>query len=108
MKRIEHLKILQLKKELRKKETEVKRNQRNVRSFNDYDWEEEIENHNFKHLVVKDLKKYCEKFNLGSVGRKDDLKNKVRGHWYTRKCQVMHMMPQVPDSVQRQLEIVFH
>ena len=108
LKRIEHLKLLQLKKELRKKDTEVKRNQRNVRSFSDYDWEEEIEIQNFKHLVVKDLKKYCEKFNLGTVGRKDDLKNKVRGHWYTRKSQVMHMMPQVPYSVPRQLEIVFH
>ena len=89
LKRIEHLKLLQLKKELRKKDTEVKRNQRNVRSFSDYDWEEEIEIQNFKHLVVKDLKKYCEKFNLGTVGRKDDLKNKVRGHWYTRKGYAM-------------------
>ena len=35
--------------------------------------------------MLKDLKKYCDKFNLGSSGRKDDLKNKVRGHWYSSK-----------------------
>ena len=105
-KRIQHLKILQLKKELRKKETEVKKNDRNVKSFMDYDWEEEIERNNFKNLVVKDLKKYCEKFKLGSIGRKDDLKNKVRGHWFTGKSQ--KTFPEVVQAaIARQLDVVF-
>ena len=84
-KRIQHLKLLELKKELRRKETEAKRIDRNVKVFEDYDWETEIERNDFKQLVLKDLKKYCDKFNLGSSGRKDDLKNKVRGHWYSSK-----------------------
>ena len=84
-KRIQHLKLLKLKKDLRKKETESKRKDRNVKGFEDYNWEEEIEVHNFKNLVVKDLIKYCNKFNLRAKGRKDDLKNRVRGHWFTRK-----------------------
>ena len=47
-KRIQHLKFLTLKKELRKKETEEKRKYMNVKQFEDYNWEEEIEIHNFK------------------------------------------------------------
>ena len=86
-KRIKHLKILELRKELRKKETEAKRSERIRKEFQDYDWEDEIERQNFKNLVVKDLKKYCSNYNLGSSGRKDDLKNRVRGHWYTARGQ---------------------
>ena len=84
-KRIEHLQLLELKKELRRKETEKKRSDRNIKTFADYDWEKEIEENNFKNLVVQDLKKYCAKFKLSVVGRKDDLKNRVRGHWFTMK-----------------------
>ena len=84
-KRIEHVKLLEFKKELRKKDTEFKRNERNVRTFADYDWQKEIEENNFKNLVVQDLKRYCFNFNLGTAGRKDDLKNRVRGHWFTTK-----------------------
>ena len=84
-KRIRHLKLLELKKQLRRKETEFKRTERNVKAFKDYNWEDEIENNNFKNLVVKDLKKYCAQFNLGVTGKKDDLKNRVRGHWFTSK-----------------------
>ena len=84
-KRIEHVKLLEFKKELRKKDTEFKRNERIVRGFADYDWQKEIEDNNFKNLVVQDLKKYCLNFNLGTAGRKDDLKNRVRGHWFTTK-----------------------
>jgi hypothetical protein len=84
-KRIHHLKLVDLKKQLRKKETALKWNERNVKTFNDYNWEEEIENNTFKNLVVKDLKKYCTQFNLGIIGKKDDLKNRVRGHWFTTK-----------------------
>ena len=84
-KRILHLRLLALKKELRRKDTEDKRRERNVKVFEDYNWEEEIEINNFKNLVVKDLVKYCIKFNLNARGRKDDLKNRVRGHWFTNK-----------------------
>ena len=96
-KRIQHLKLLQLKKELRKKETEAKRRARIVKEFKDYNWQEEIESNNFKNLVVKDLKKYCDKYKLGVGGRKDDLKNRVRGHWFTVKSgsdQVETIEPQ--------------
>ena len=106
VKRIQHLKLLQLKKELRKKETESKRNDRNIKSFDDYDWEEEIERNNFKKLVVKDLKKYCEKFKLGSSGKKDDLKNRVRGHWFTGKS-LETFPPHVLPTVAPQLGVVF-
>ena len=34
----------------RKKETELKRHDRNVKMFEDYDWLEEIEQNNFKNL----------------------------------------------------------
>ena len=44
--------------------------------------------------MVKDLKKYCAQFKLGSGGRKDDLKNRVRGHWYTARGQ-NHVHPGV-------------
>jgi hypothetical protein len=84
-KRIKHLKLLELKKDLRKKETQDKWKERGRKNFQDYDWAKEIEQNNFKNLVVKDLKKYCAYFNLGSGGRKDDLKNRVRGHWFTAK-----------------------
>ena len=84
-KRIKHLKLLGLKKELRKKETQDKWKERGRKDFQDYDWVKEIEQNNFKNLVVKDLRKYCAKFSLGSGGRKDDLKNRVRGHWFTAK-----------------------
>ena len=100
-KRIQHLKLLELKKELRRKETEAKRVDRNVKVFDDYDWEAEIERNDFKQLVVKDLKKYCEKFNLGSSGRKDDLKNRVRGHWYSSKSGQGTNLP-VPVQGQEQ------
>ena len=86
-KRIKHLKLLELKKQLRRKETEAKRSDRERKAFQDYNWEVEIEQNNFKNLVVKDLKKYCAQFKLGSGGRKDDLKNRVRGHWYTARGQ---------------------
>ena len=57
-------------------------------------------------MVVKDLKKYCEKFKLGSIGRKDDLKNKVRGHWFTGKSQ--KTFPEVVQAaIARQLDVVF-
>ena len=82
-KRIEHFKLLDFKKELRKKDTEAKRNERNIKVYADYNWKQEIEENNFKNLVVKDLKKYCVNFNLMTTGRKDDLKNRVRGHWFT-------------------------
>ena len=96
-KRIQHLKFLDLKKELRKRETAAKRIDRNVKTFDDYDWEEEIETNNFKQLVVKDLKKYCDKYKLGSSGRKDDLKNKVRGHWYSSKSGASNVLPEIGD-----------
>ena len=87
-KRILHLRLLVLKKELRKKDTEDKRRQRIVRVFEDYEWEKEIEDNNFKNLVIKDLVKYCIKFNLNAKGRKDDLKKRVRGHWFTTKGEL--------------------
>ena len=62
-KRIEHFKLLDFKKELRKKDTEAKRNERNIKVYADYNWKQEIEENNFKNLVVKDLKKYCVNFN---------------------------------------------
>jgi hypothetical protein len=94
-KRINHLKLIKFKKELRKKDTEVKRFERIVRGFKDYNWEQEIEENNFKNLVVQDLKKYCNNFDLGISGRKDDLKNRVRGHWFTSKGQVKPVEPDV-------------
>ena len=37
--------------------------------------------------------KYCNKFNLGAKGRKDDLKIRVRGHWFTMKGSEMDQFP---------------
>ena len=112
-KRIEHVKLLEFKKELRKKDTEFKRNERIVRGFADYDWQKEIEDNNFKNLVVQDLKKYCLNFNLGTAGRKDDLKNRVRGHWFTTKDFINQSEPACveklgvafPDAVADMIDI---
>ena len=39
--------------------------------------------------------KYCNKFNLGAKGRKDDLKNRVRGQWFTMKGSGMDQLPMI-------------
>ena len=101
--RIQHLRLQALKKELRKKDTADKRRERIIKVFEDYHWEEEIEVNNFKNLAVKDLVKYCIKFNLNAKGRKDDLKNRVRGHWFTNKGLVINPQEVLRVSVALQL-----
>ena len=42
--------------------------------------------------------KYCNRFNLGAKGRKDDLKNRVRGHWFTMKGSEMDLLDRARTS----------
>jgi len=78
---VNHLKDIDIRKDIRKRETEEWRGQETERTYKDLKWNTLIESGKVEKLRVKELDLYLKKHGLTTIGRKPDKVKATRCHY---------------------------
>ena len=80
---VNHLHHLQCKEEMRQRQRDMARGEREQMEYDDYNWLELVNNGSLSKLVVSELNKYLKKHNLNTTGNKHAKNANIKRHIQT-------------------------
>ena len=80
---VNHLHHLQCKEEMRQRQRDMARGEREQMEYDDYNWLELVNNGSLSKLVVSELNKYLKKHNLNTTGNKHAKMQIIKRHIQT-------------------------